>query len=85
MGQFCKKIRGKIHYFGWDKQGVLRQYHEQTSVLDAAFDDPCGDRVACEARGVVEVQFLHEMLPIEHSVPVWRLQRDPADDWRWRD
>ena len=32
-GQFCKKIRGKIYYFGKDKQLALKKYHEQAAVL----------------------------------------------------
>lgn len=32
-GQYCKKIRGRIHYFGRDKQEALRKYYEQASAL----------------------------------------------------
>jgi integrase len=32
-GQYCKKIRGKIHYFGTDRQEVLRRYYERASAL----------------------------------------------------
>jgi hypothetical protein len=26
-GQYCKKIKGKLHYFGVDKQQGLQQYY----------------------------------------------------------
>ena len=32
-GQYCKKIRGRIYYFGKDKQEALRRYYEQASAL----------------------------------------------------
>lgn len=32
-GQYCKKIRGKLHYFGSDKDTALRKYLEQASFL----------------------------------------------------
>jgi site-specific recombinase XerD len=36
-GQFCKKIRGKIHYFGTiaDPEAALRRYHEHAKGLHA--------------------------------------------------
>jgi len=34
-GQYCKKIRGKLHYFGANKQEALRRYLEQASYLHA--------------------------------------------------
>ena len=40
-GQYCKKIRGKICYFGKDRSEALRLYHEQATSLHAG----CG-RVA---------------------------------------
>lgn len=33
--QYCKKIRGKLHYFGVNKQEALRRYLEQASYLHA--------------------------------------------------
>jgi hypothetical protein len=34
-GQFCKKIKGKIYYFGKNKQKALQTYLEQASYLHA--------------------------------------------------
>lgn len=32
-GQFCKKINGKLHYFGTDKQRALQKYLERATAL----------------------------------------------------
>ena len=32
-GEFCKKIKGKIYYFGNDKRLALQRYLEQSTVL----------------------------------------------------
>jgi len=32
-GQYCKKIKGKIHYFGTDKKQALERYLEQAAFL----------------------------------------------------
>ncbi len=32
-GQYCKKIKGKIHYFGKDKKQALERYLEQAASL----------------------------------------------------
>ncbi len=34
-GQYCKKIRGKLYYFGTDKSFALQKYFEQASDLHA--------------------------------------------------
>ncbi len=34
-GQFCKKIKGKIHYFGKNKKAALERYLEQATDLHA--------------------------------------------------
>jgi integrase len=34
-GQYCKKIRGRIYYFGTDKRRALERYHEQAASLHA--------------------------------------------------
>jgi len=32
-GQYCKKIKGKLHYFGTQKQQALQQYIERAAML----------------------------------------------------
>ena len=32
-GQYCKKIKGKMHYFGKDKKQALERYLEQAAFL----------------------------------------------------
>ena len=32
-GQYCKKVRGKLYYFGTDKQQALQRYLEQAAYL----------------------------------------------------
>ena len=32
-GQYCKKIKGKLYYFGVDKKRALDRYHEQAAYL----------------------------------------------------
>jgi len=32
-GQYCKKIRGKMCYFGRDREKALQLYHEQATSL----------------------------------------------------
>ena len=32
-GQFCKKIRGKLYYFGTDKQKAVQRYLEQAGSI----------------------------------------------------
>jgi hypothetical protein len=35
-GQYCKKIKGKIHYFGTDKKKALEKYLAQATYLHGA-------------------------------------------------
>lgn len=39
-GQYCKKIQGKLRYFGKDKQEALRRYYEQASALHSGTNHP---------------------------------------------
>jgi len=32
-GQFCKKIKGKLYYFGTDKKTAIKRYLEQSLFL----------------------------------------------------
>ncbi len=34
-GQFCKRIKGKLYYFGTNKQEALQRYLEQAAYLHA--------------------------------------------------
>ena len=34
-GQYCKKIKGELHYFGTDKNAALNRYLEQAAYLHA--------------------------------------------------
>ena len=37
-GQYCKKIRGKMHYFGADKKQALQRYLDQATYLHGCHD-----------------------------------------------
>jgi integrase len=39
-GQFCKKIRGRLYYFGNDKQVAMKRYLEQAAYLHAGKNEP---------------------------------------------
>lgn len=39
-GQYCKKIKGRICYFGKDKQEALRRYHQQATALHSGERHP---------------------------------------------
>jgi len=48
-GQYCKKIRGKIYYFGTDKRRALERYLEQAASLHAGRSpepDRAGDELS---------------------------------------
>jgi len=38
-GQYCKKIRGKIYYFGSNKKDALQKYLDQSTYLHGHHDD----------------------------------------------
>ena len=42
-GQYCKKIRGHMYYFGKDKQKALQAYLEQATYLHTGKGRPVGD------------------------------------------
>jgi hypothetical protein len=39
-GQYCKKIHGKMYYFGKDKEQALQLYHEQATSLHTGRGSP---------------------------------------------
>ena len=49
-GQYCKKIRGKIHYCGKDEQEALRRSYEKAWALHAGASEPASllDRLTLE-------------------------------------
>ena len=52
-GQFCKKIKGKLCYFGSDKTQALEKYHAQASYLHS------GQRPAAEVtNGAISITTL---------------------------
>ena len=49
-GQYCKKIKGKMHYFGKDKKQALERYLEQAAFLHSiAYCYSDGFRILCLA------------------------------------
>jgi len=49
IGQYCKKIRGKLYYFGTDRKLALERYLEQAAYLHAGKQPrprPAGDRLS---------------------------------------
>ena len=38
-GQYCKKIKGKIYYFGSDKKEALQKYLDQATYLHGCQDN----------------------------------------------
>lgn len=39
-GQWCKKIRGKVHYFGTDAYAALEKYNQEANFLHAGQEPP---------------------------------------------
>ncbi len=37
-GQYCKKIKGKLYYFGTDKKAALNRYLEQAVLVKQQWD-----------------------------------------------
>jgi integrase len=60
-GQWCKKIRGKIHYFGpWsDPDGALEKYERQKDALHAG-RAPRPDTQALTVRGLCNAYLTHK-------------------------
>jgi len=40
-GQYCKKIKGKVYYFGKDKQQALHRYLEEATLLHSGLSREC--------------------------------------------
>ncbi len=51
-GQYCKKIRGKIHYFGAEKRKALERYYEQAADLHK------GQEVKPHSKGSLSIKTL---------------------------
>ena len=49
-GQYCKKIRGKVYYFGADKQGALTKYFEQAKWLHTGETLPRSSAVGIDVK-----------------------------------
>lgn len=62
-GQYCKKIRGKIHYFGTDKKRALERYLDQATYLHG-----CQDATAYRSNGSMALNELCDLyLRYQHS------------------
>ena len=62
-GQYCKKIKGKVHYFGRDKQQALQKYLDQATYLHG-----CQDSTQTEANGHMTLKKLCDLyLQYQHS------------------
>jgi integrase len=60
-GQFCKKIKGKIYYFGNDKKLALQRYLEQSTVLHSGECLPPVDK-----SGGISIKYLCNLY-LEHQ------------------
>ena len=62
-GQYCKKIKGKVHYFGRDEQQALQKYLDQATYLHG-----CQDSTPTAAKGNMTLKKLCELyLQYQHS------------------
>jgi site-specific recombinase XerC len=59
-GQYCKKIRGRIYYFGKDKREALRLYHEQASSLHAGRGKPEDEGPGQSLRALCNLYLEHQ-------------------------
>lgn len=66
-GQSCKKIRGKIHYFGRDKQEALRRYYEQVC-LSSVNGTTLDSRLSLSTTGICALRFQTGILPFPEAV-----------------
>lgn len=68
-GQYCKKIRGKMYYFGKDKQEALRRYHEQATALHTGEDRPAGapSDETLTIRALCNMYLLHQLARVKKS------------------
>jgi hypothetical protein len=67
-GQFCKKINGKIRYFGNDQEAALRLYREQGDGLHS------GKSTEVRREGAVTVEAV-----VSHFLTAWNAKREKAE------
>jgi integrase len=62
-GQYCKKIKGRIHYFGTDKKKALQRYLEQAAYLHGG-----QNRTIAESNGATSIKELCDLyLQYQHG------------------
>ena len=54
-GQYCKKIRGRMFYFGTDRREALQRYHQQASQLHTGERDRPEERTALTLRDLANL------------------------------
>jgi integrase len=67
-GQFCKKIHGKIKYFGKDQEAALRLYREQCEGLHS------GKSTEVRREGAVTVGAV-----VSHFLTVWKAKQESGE------